>query len=151
MKKDISIAECELLANAVILQAVNDYETALAVLNTEYIIETEAEEKRITDKKIDAASIKFDCEHFFRSDWFKVLTTAEPEALIYGINESVRNAPMIPYNEEKKKYLCICGRGVRIRKDQKGSPVIKCGVCKRYWRVFGKPITSDYDNFDVRR
>ena len=48
----------ENLANAIVLQAVKDY--------------------RLTDDEAELAEI----EHFFRSDWFGVLTDVDPEYLI---------------------------------------------------------------------
>lgn len=49
------------LANAIVMQAVKDYQTAL---------------------KNDDTDIKNECERFFRSDWFTFLTNVDGEIII---------------------------------------------------------------------
>ena len=66
----------EELANAIILLAVKDYRKALRILRR--YPESEAWKKE-----------KNNCERFFRSWWFSVLTTADPAALMDGIRKEV--------------------------------------------------------------
>ena len=56
----------ENLANAIILQAVKDY--------------------RLTDNKTEIEEI----ERFFRSDWFSVLTSLDPDLLIQKLRKEKR-------------------------------------------------------------
>ena len=58
-----------LLAGAVVLQAVKDYRKAL---------------------KHDDETVKCECRRFFRSEWFKVLTTIDGERLISELESEVR-------------------------------------------------------------
>ena len=59
-----------LLAEAIVLQAVKDYRKAL---------------------KCDHRSTKRECERFFRSGWFKRLTTIDGEDLIQRLRSEVRS------------------------------------------------------------
>lgn len=58
-----------LLAGAIVLQAVKDYRKAL---------------------KYDAETVKYECRRFFRSEWFKALTTIDGERLISELESEVR-------------------------------------------------------------
>lgn len=49
------------LANAIVMQAVKDYQTAL---------------------KYDDTDVKNECERFFRSEWFSFLTDVDGEIII---------------------------------------------------------------------
>ena len=62
------------LANAIIVQAAKDYKKALRRLK-----------KFSTDK--EARYTIRECERFFRSDWYKILTGLNGEALIRMLNE----------------------------------------------------------------
>ncbi len=66
----------ENLANAIILRAVEDYRCTL---------------NRLNDFPGDRDSLrtKYEVERFFRSGWFSVLTTLDPEILIRKLNEEV--------------------------------------------------------------
>ena len=64
------------LANAIIVQAAKDYAKALRRL------------KKFPHDK-DAQYVKKDCERFFRSGWFEVLTDLDGEVLIQRMNEEV--------------------------------------------------------------
>ena len=64
------------LANTIIIQAAKDYAKAL---------------RRLKKFPHDTESryIKQDCERFFRSGWFEVLTDLNGEVLIQRMNEEV--------------------------------------------------------------
>ncbi len=66
----------ENLANAIILGAVEDYRGTL---------------NRLNDFPGDRDSLrtKYEVERFFRSGWFSVLTTFDPEILIRKLNKEV--------------------------------------------------------------
>ncbi len=66
----------ENLANAIILRAVEDYRCTLNRLND-----------FLGDR--DSIRTKYEVERFFRSGWFSVLTTLDPEILIRKLNEEV--------------------------------------------------------------
>jgi len=66
----------ENLANAVILQAVRDYRTALKAL-------------RMNPRNKAAQTEKESIERFFRSQWYQALTTVDGEMLIKKLNEEV--------------------------------------------------------------
>lgn len=60
------------LSNAIILQAVKDYRSALAGGSV---------------NGRDSKSVIAECERFFRSEWFSVLTNADGEYLITNIRK----------------------------------------------------------------
>lgn len=64
------------LANAIVLQATKDYREALKKLNKE-------------PKNTWAKLTKLEVEIFFRSSWYKELTSLDPEMLIERLNEEV--------------------------------------------------------------
>ena len=66
------------LANAIIVQAAKDYAKALRRL------------KKFPHDK-DAQYVKQDCERFFRSGWFGVLSKVDPEFLIKELRKEKRN------------------------------------------------------------
>lgn len=67
----------ENLANALVLQAVNDYRQALKRLRS-----------RPTDKQ--GNEVREECEDFFRSAWFNILTDIDPEMLIRRLGTEVK-------------------------------------------------------------
>lgn len=68
----------ENLANAIIVQAVRDYRAALRKL-------------RRGRRNSLAERNKLECENFFRSKWFEILTAVDGEELIQQLNrEGVR-------------------------------------------------------------
>lgn len=69
------------LAHAIIARAAIDYKDALNRL-----------EKRKRDK--EAKGVKNECERFFKSRWFKQLTTADGAYLIRKIKESGSVVPI---------------------------------------------------------
>lgn len=64
----------ENLANAIILQAVRDYRTALKCL-------------KLNPNNRNALSDKEEIERFFRSKWYSTLTSVDGEMLIRSLNE----------------------------------------------------------------
>ena len=71
----VSYRECwEDLANAVILQAVKDYRKALRLLKSRPDNRELKREKR-------------NCEMFFNSLWFRVLSRADPDLIMDGIRK----------------------------------------------------------------
>ena len=64
----------ENLANAIILQAVKDYRLA-------------RKKRKYHPKNKDAKLMIEDCESFFRSDWFAVLTSLDGEMLLKKLKE----------------------------------------------------------------
>ena len=70
------ITNYENLANAIILQAVRDYRTALKCL-------------KANPRNKATYADKDEVERFFRSDWFSVLTSVDGEMLIRSLQEEV--------------------------------------------------------------
>ena len=68
------ITNYENLANAIILQAVKDYRTALKCLSR-------------NSRNRQAESDKNEVERFFRSPWFGTLTKLDPDALICSLQK----------------------------------------------------------------
>lgn len=66
----------EKLANAIVILAAKDYRRALKKLSRNH-------------NNLDALSEKSKLERFFRSGWFGVLTTVDPEMLIMKLQEEV--------------------------------------------------------------
>ena len=123
------------LANAIVMQSVVDYEDALAILSTEFIGKT----KKINNKILLSKQMKYDCESFFTGEHIQSLTDISGIAIMNHIKKGVLNADRAVYNEKRKCYVCKCdkklnpgfGRGFRM-------PVIRCNVCGKYWRMYGK-------------
>ena len=139
---DVNTLNYENLANAIVLQAVVDYELAIAILSTEYHADTGRAKRKVLDRKVYAEKLKNDCERFFKSGYFDALTKVDESAIRKHIIDGIRNAKMVVYNEEKDCYFCKCGQVLPVRQNKKlfGKPVIKCVTCKNYWRVFGDPV-----------
>lgn len=76
MSKTIQNDPYEGLANAIVLLAVKDYRVALNKL-------------RKNPRNKAALEEKESCERFFRSNWYSVLTSVDPEYLIQRLNEEV--------------------------------------------------------------
>lgn len=66
----------ENLANAIILQAANDYRAALRTLER-------------NSKYPPALQDKSEVERFFRSEWYKLLTSVDGETLLRMLREEV--------------------------------------------------------------
>ena len=67
------------LANAIVMQAVKDYRKALKCL-------------RINSKNKTALAEAMECEEFFRSSWYRTLTSVDGEYLIDKLRAEVANA-----------------------------------------------------------
>ena len=67
----------ENLANAIVLQAVKDYRDAI---------------KRLKKKSSNQAAMAdaMECERFFRSGWYKTLTSVDGEYLINKLREEAK-------------------------------------------------------------
>nr|DAV46427.1 MAG TPA: hypothetical protein [Caudoviricetes sp.] len=76
MCKNHSITNYENLANAIILQAVKDYRTALNCL-------------AMNPNNRSARYDKAEVERFFRSQWYSALTSVDGEMLIRSLQEEV--------------------------------------------------------------
>jgi len=70
-------ATYEKLTNAIVSQAVKDYRKALKVLKKH-------------PRNGTALYTKREVECFFRSDWYALLTSVDPEMLIRTLKEEVR-------------------------------------------------------------
>lgn len=68
----------ENLANAIIVQAAEDYRKALKQLKK-------------NPKNTVAMSMAMECERFFRSDWYEHLTSVDGEYLINKLRQEVVN------------------------------------------------------------
>ena len=66
----------ESLANAIVIRACDDYRKALKKL------------KR-NPEHTDSLHTKFECEEFFRSDWYEMLTSVDGEFLIKKLKKDV--------------------------------------------------------------
>lgn len=64
------------LANAIVLLAAKDYAHALKALRSNF-------------RNREALAWKKECEHFFRSGWFEILTNLDAEALMESIQKEV--------------------------------------------------------------
>ena len=67
----------ENLANAIVLQAVKDYRDAIKRL------------KKKSSKQVAMADA-MECERFFRSGWYKTLTSVDGEYLITKLREEAK-------------------------------------------------------------
>lgn len=69
----------ENLANAIIMKAVIDYKAALLKLRRSKTFQARA----------NARAVITECEAFFRSQWFGILTDLDPQMLIRKIKEEI--------------------------------------------------------------
>ena len=72
----------ENLANAIVLQAVTDYRTALKKV-------------KANPRNKDAINEALDIERFFRSGWYHSLTSVDGEFLIRKLQEEIRQSSAI--------------------------------------------------------
>ena len=74
--KPVSFSREQELANAIITQAAEDYRDALRML------------KQNPSYK-EALQMKSECEQFFGSDWYLMLTKVDPELIMMRIRKEV--------------------------------------------------------------
>ena len=80
----------QMLANAIILQAVQDYRKAKRVLNTyrgDSQFGTPLGRTGQTIPTVRAEKMMRETERFFRSKWFQILSGVDPETLIKRLKE----------------------------------------------------------------
>lgn len=80
----------ENLANAIVLQAVTDYRTALKKI-------------KANPRNKDAINEALDIEKFFRSGWYHTLTSVDGEFLIRKLQEEIRQSSTIRGRNNKTK------------------------------------------------
>ena len=80
--KNLAEDPYERLANAIILQAVSDYRTALKKIKAH-------------PKNRQAIDEALEIERFFRSGWYQQLTTVDGEYLIRRLQEEIRQSKSI--------------------------------------------------------
>ena len=121
------------LAAAIVLQAVEDYQYCVSVLSTKNM-----------DKNMvyEARKLKSDCERFFKSQWYRELTSIAPEKIMREIEDGIDNAIAPIYDEEKRQYFCECKKLIHKSKIKGKTPVVKCKFCGRYIRVHGEPLNT---------
>ena len=76
MRKHEALEPEQLLANAIIEQAAEDYRTSLRGL-------------KINPRNREKLTMKEDCERFFQSDWFEMLTKLDGAYLMRRLREEV--------------------------------------------------------------
>lgn len=74
MARETNIPPEQMLANAIIIQAADDYRVALRRLKLNRM----SREYRL---------VKEDCERFFQSEWFEVLTKVDGKAIMMRIQK----------------------------------------------------------------
>ncbi len=122
------------LADAIVLQAAEDYRHAIGVLST----------KDMNEKMVyEAQNMKCDCENFFRSQFYEGLTSISPDAIMQEAKDGVRNAIIPIYDNEKRQCFCICENLIHKTTIKGKAPVIKCKFCGRYIRVYGELLNTD--------
>jgi hypothetical protein len=88
--KKIAEDPYERLANAIVLQAVDDYRRALRAV------------KRNPSNK-NAIDEALNIERFFRSGWYSTLTSIDGEYLILRLQEEIRQSELIRGRNHKTK------------------------------------------------
>lgn len=73
-KQQTGMDPCQALANAIILQAVKDWRDAVRIL------------KKHT-WSIEARQVKEECERFFCSEWFEILTSLDGKVVLNKLKE----------------------------------------------------------------
>lgn len=75
----------ENLANAIVLQAVDDWRSAKKILRRHKVHALQGR-KKVTPRNDPQGTIDA-CERFFRSGWFQMLTRIDGEALLRKLRE----------------------------------------------------------------
>ena len=76
------MVNCEDLANAIVILAVEDYKKAVKSLKANKCETLDQLSQMHRDKKIEK-----ECTEFFNSGWFSILTNANIEVLIKDVKE----------------------------------------------------------------
>ena len=71
----------ETLANAIVIQAANDYRRALLYLKKKH--------SKKSNKTIEALRVKSECERFFQGEWIKCLTDLDGLSLMKKIQKEI--------------------------------------------------------------
>jgi len=74
MTRETSITPEEALANAIIIQAADDYRTSIRNL-------------KINPRHKESLQMLQGCEDFFRSEWYQILTKVDGEMIMRKIRE----------------------------------------------------------------
>ena len=125
------------LAKAIVLQAFTDYEAAISVLSTEYETNDRKEMKKISEIITNAERMKIDCERFFASQYIKLLTEIDGDAIKKHVLNGVLSCEELLLCK-KNVGICSCGNEIKTGRQSFQSPVIKCSKCRKYWRILGK-------------
>lgn len=121
----------ERLAYAIVLQAAEDYEYAISILHTKAMPRGFV---------LEAQRLKGDCEKFFCSKYFDLLTSVDPQYLAKNIESMVINSPQMIYNEDDNCFECVCGKKINMKLLNGSKPIIRCKECDTRIRVWGVPI-----------
>lgn len=114
----------EVLANAVILQAVKDLEKSLSRLITVGSYKTE----------IDKCNF-WEAYRFFKSKQFKLYSKLNGQEIANKIISGViENKPLTDARLIKNKYYCTCGKRIYYPSN---ALIEKCHYCGNYWRIRG--------------
>lgn len=89
--KNLAEDPYERLANAIVLQAVSDYRTALKKIKAH-------------PKNRQAIDEALEIEKFFRSGWYQMITSVDGEFLIRKLQEEVRQSESIRGNKKKSDW-----------------------------------------------
>ena len=87
-KKNLSEDPYERLANAIVIQAADDYRIALKKIKAH-------------PKNKEAISAALELERFFRSGWYSQLTSVDGEYLIRRLQEEIRQSESIRGRKNK--------------------------------------------------
>lgn len=91
-KENYSVNGWELLAEQIIVRVTIEYRRALR-------------KRKYMPNNSNAKSVIKSCERFFRSDWYKTLTTVPGEWLIEALKKEIRNERQPLYGVGSKEWL----------------------------------------------
>ena len=114
----------ELLANAVILQAVKDLEKSLSKVITVGNYKNEINKQNF-----------YETYRFFKSKQFKIYSNLNGQEVANKIISGViENKPLKEARLIKNKYYCTCGKRIYYSSNVL---IEKCYYCGNYWRIRG--------------
>lgn len=122
---------CGKLANAIVLQAYDDYEYAVSILCTKYMNR---------ELLFHAKNMKYNCECFFKSKWYEALSGVSPSYVKGKIDDLILNAPYASIDPVTGQYKCPCGNNLGKRVGSSKRPIIRCTQCDIRVRVYGEPV-----------